>query len=234
MPILNMIYWATWWGGGWQPWANTVAYYKFEWDLKDYSGNWHDLTWRWTITYITDTWMNKQVAYFQGRSSWNSTWAVSTSFTQQLTPSTFCVRYKAKSNGGSYPNRFFMLTYNDGSWYRLTGLITAWESNADFKIRANSDYKFQTWVYPDVWGWWHCAVATIWEWYAKIYLDGEYKNQNTYSTADLSTSTPILIGSNDSYYWYNWYIGTAIIENRIRTEQEVANYYNKTKSEYGL
>ena len=36
MPIINIVYEEHKW---WKPWANTIAYYKFDWNLNDSSGN---------------------------------------------------------------------------------------------------------------------------------------------------------------------------------------------------
>jgi len=220
---------------GWKPWANTIAYYKFEWDAKDYSWNSHNLTTN-NVTYVTNSWISKTVAYFNWSSYWTNSQAKSEQFSQKLTPSTFICWYKAEANGWSYPNRFWLVELfdNDVSVYTRTWLITSWGSNADFKVRANRDYAFNTGVYPDVWWWWHCVVATIWEWYAKIYLDWEFKNSNTYTTADITQNTRVLISSRDTYYNYKWWIGDVIIESKVRTAQEVADYYNQTKTNYWL
>ena len=43
MPILNMVYYAAEWGGWWQPWANTVAYYPLKENLNDIVGT-HNMT----------------------------------------------------------------------------------------------------------------------------------------------------------------------------------------------
>ena len=29
---------------GWKPWSNTIAYWEFDWNLNDSSGNWYNLT----------------------------------------------------------------------------------------------------------------------------------------------------------------------------------------------
>lgn len=41
-----------WWG--WQPWANTLAYYQFNDDLTDSSWNWNNFSW---TPYWYDTWI---------------------------------------------------------------------------------------------------------------------------------------------------------------------------------
>ena len=217
----------------WKPWVSTIAYYKFEWDAKDYSWNSHNLTTN-NVTFVTNSWISKTVAYFNWTSSWTNSQAKSEQFSQKLTPSTFICWYKAEANGWSYPNRFTLVELydNDVSVYTRTWLITAWGSNTDFKVRANRDYAFETGVYPDVWWWWHCVVATIWEWYAKIYLDGELKNSNTYTTADITQNTRVLISWRDTYYNYKWWIGDVIIENKVRTAEDIAKYYNRSKDNY--
>ena len=232
MAIFNTVYGWEW---SWKPWANTIAYYKFEWDANDYSWNSHNLTTN-NVTYVTNSWISKTVAYFNGSSYWTNSKGISEQFSQQLTPSTFICWYKAEANGWSYPNRFFLVELSDDEVdvYARTWIITARNNNADFKIRANRGRIFQTWVYPDVWWWWHCVVATIWEWYAKIYLDGELKNSTTYTTADITENTKIQISSTDSYYNYKWWMWECIIENKIWTAQEIADYYDQTKWKYWL
>lgn len=220
---------------GWQPWANTIAYYKFEWDANDYSWNGHNLTASWNVSYVTNSWASKEVVYLNGSSSSNTTWFVSADFSQQLTPSTFVMWYKAVNNGGSNPLMvIFVQMYKNTNAYARTGVITA-RSSDNFTIRAYRDFVFNSWVQPDFWWWWHCVVVTVWEWNAKLYLDWEYKNGTTYTTADITETTRIYIWKNDDTgFGYKWWISDTIIENKSRTAQEVADYYDQTKSNYWI
>lgn len=66
-----------------------------------------------------------------------------------------------------------------------------------------------------------------------------YKNAlwNSYGTNHLETSnnvSTINVSSENQYDHFTWYISEAILENRIRTTQEVTDYFNGTKSNYGI
>lgn len=231
MPIINMVYKKKKW---WKPWANTIAYYKFEWDAKDYSWNWHDLTASWNVSYTTLNW--RQVVYMQGSSSWNSTKLVTATFTTSANvPATFSIWCRTNANGWSIPNGYQLLIYYlQSSPYYRQWIYTSWGNNRDYKIGTNQNLQ-STWVYPDIWdNTFHLVTATFTTSNMKLYIDWTLKYTWTWTSA-LSYNWKILVWSNDdSYYWFNWYIWDTIIENIAWDDAAIANYYNQTKANYWL
>jgi len=231
MPIINMVYKKKW---RWKPWANTIAWYKFEWDAKDYSWNWYDLTANWNVSYTTLNW--RQVVYMQGSSSWNSTKLQSANFARSATiPSTYSIWCRTNTTSGSYPNQYILFQSVQNASPRNRQWIMTARWNGDYRIWLTSNSWLDTWIYPYKWdNTFHHIVATIDTSTSKLYVDGV--NVYTWSwTSSISYTNWINVWSNDNtYYWFNGYIWDAILESKIWSAEDVSNYYNSTKSNYGL
>lgn len=222
MPIFNSVYWWWgWWGWGWQPWANTIAYYPLESNVNDYSWNWYNLS-PTNITYTTlSSWL--KVATFNGSSSkattssfLNQSWDFTTSmwfYGDNITASLAVMRCNAAS---------------DSSW-------RVWDIHKDVnRIRAimngggvsTNEQGFTNNT------WYHMVVTKEWTTW-KIYINTVLKGT---AASNYSGSTNMALWyiqyANDRFW--KWYISKFILEDKARTAQEIADYYNQTKSNYWL
>lgn len=212
-------------GGWWQPWANTIAYYPLTSTstVNDMSGNNNTLTNRWAI-FTTLLWVD-------------------------------CADI---NNNGFYISSWFTLnTETISCWFNLKNgnihntIIKQWSS-----FWQN---VFGVWYRPSLWlaitdWWWSWTKEiivswdlTVWQWYHLVLTQENWKNWKMYLNWNLYTSWwdsrtttpdwPFYIWYSDinpsNTYWYN-YISEVIIENKVRTAQEISNYFNQTKSLYWI
>ena len=236
MPIINLVYEEPKW---WKPWANTVAYYPFTSTstVNDMSGNNRNLTNNGT-QFWTYGWVD--CAYLPRVDSKKLYWTLPLTWNQ---PFTFNV----------YINRQWNSYRADGSW-QIFVLGNVWTSSACFwtTIIDSTSWEGSS-VYNKyrVWTWWNDKTAsqtnTVWEWNmitvtnnswdVKLYLNWtQILNQTIsfYISADTFTigSFPTTVWSQ--YQWFYWYMSNFIVENKVRTAQDISDYYNQTKSNYGL
>lgn len=206
-------------GWGWQPWANTVAYYKFDWNLNDSSGNNRNMSlYRGSVTYWT-IWNNKY-GHFD-----SSTW------TNQVTiplpwDFTFLMWVNPQYDyADTYPRAMVDMQYNSSSGcLRLFGTIHPWDWTY-YHINTNERHLI-------VYSW----TQSIGE--AKFYcVDENYSESGitfTHITGDQKLKLNQIWDANNSNYTNNTYLSEIIIENKVWTDQEIQDYYNQTKANYGL
>ena len=226
MPILNMIYWATWWGGWWQPGENTIVYYPLTENANDYSGNGYNATnyegtfstqnwcYLWTITSRLELpsmtiWQTFTISAWLKLPNWQPTW-----------DKEFDIYYDWS---GSYRN----ILYRCNAW---------WIDCYTWYNRTSHNAKT---VSVAFWTWWdNIILSKTWTSYS-IYLNG-----NLLGTFSSAYNVSIPWWSNSINIWHVsystssssafWYVKDYIIEDKSRTVQEVADYYNQTKSNYWL
>jgi hypothetical protein len=78
---------------------------------------------------------------------------------------------------------------------------------------------------------WTNAIFTNDSWTQKLYINWQ---EVWTSSQTLDTQNSLNIWWRYASYYFDWKISEFIIENQARTAQEVADYYNQTKSNYGL
>lgn len=231
MTILNMIYWATGWGGwGWQPWANTLAYYKMNQNGNDETGN-YNLSDNGTPVYVYDNTYSKYVLSMSGVSDHNYLYTTSlpSSTTNQVTIHCLCKGNVATANymgcWGTYSadgssNWIRVELY---SWFKwvVTGLNSSHLDNWAFTWI--SDAQLTSWQL-------HSVSFDKSTWAVKVYFNWVLVNSGTASSANMPSSTWLSyltiwtqwnVNSNDRSY--NWLISEFIIEDKIRTDQEVSD-----------
>ena len=213
---------------GREPWANTVAYYPLTstTTVNDMSGNNRNLTNN-NVVFGTYQWVN--CWYFNAR--WSSTW--------------YCWLY----NSSFYPwgSASFPITVN--LWF-----LASW----------NSTYHNPRLIWPILWAkepnkvvaWWYNGwdidwlMFNIWERTNAIFvlIDNNhytvYKNwvlqyENVYTDISVWNSKYLVVWTREDNwtgYWdkWDWWISNLILENKVRTADEVSAYYNQTKWNYWL
>jgi len=229
----------------WQPWANTLAYWKLNWDLNDSSGNNRNLTNAWWLTFATVD--GVECAYYD----W--VWTGDCyAYCQTLpTPSVITINIWAKANNSwtwsyarwlfhtncynSRPNEWVRWEYYSGSLFPNV-LVWSWFDFNDI-VYNWIDYN----SIRDKWCLWTVVYDNT-TYKVDIYFNGQSYGSSTFSTYHPSGNWcwffTLWTGFNatDSWIsrkWYGW-ISDSIIEDKARTAQEVADYFNQTKWDYWI
>jgi hypothetical protein len=205
----------------WQPWANTLAYYPLTQDANDYSGNNRN----WTasnVNYTALSWVD--CAVFNGNNSkitWNwglwvsditiSAWVNSSSWTNLLSMAAMC-----------WWSESVQMWLRNG----VTAEGDIWNGNDDTTV---SDWSVRDWNR-------HNLIATYDRQYLTFYVDWILIWQSA-ETISFSINNMWIwwhYANSSGLFSFTWYISNVIYENKIRTSQEVSDYYNQTKWNYWI
>lgn len=210
---------------GWQPWVNTLCYYPFDTDYSDQSWNGYNLTNRWATT-IWTKWGVDCAVFIKDNNSWLYTTSIP--FNTISTSMTFNFWMYVDQFNTWENNVFWMWTASAGSciilWYLQP--INIWHRwYNDIATSTNSTLST-----------WQNIVVTQDSSWTKIYLDWNQIGSSSYYAT--------LSGNEFNVWYFNWssalnrkYIGwmsNLILESKTWTAQEVVDYYNQTKSLYGI
>lgn len=205
-----------------EPNANTTLYLPLNWNLIDSYNN-ITYSWNWTGSYATWDW-SVQAANF-GWSNSITLWT-SRDFENGTGELTYCFWFTTTSPSteqrcafnlsGKYFNEVRIYNSKLGlyclSWW--TNIDTYWTTT----LVANTKYL---------------ATITLKEnWDAKVYLNWQLEWTTAITTFGSLTSQfwqNIWAGRNNNSQFWRWMIKDFIIENKVRTADEVLNYYNSTK-----
>lgn len=222
----------------WQPWINTVLYMPLDWDVVDYSSYNRSFTVYGSTASVGspvfDTLASwKKVANFIATDSHSSNWIA---FTDNVTdiPSSWNMTVSSWINRSS-------------NWSRYMGIVD---------YRGNSRYTWMTWIHQNNRFLFHGVsqetsdfIPTVWTWYnmictvdngtCYIYKDGVqiYSDSYTYNSPSQKVCLWCFYNSwatNAREESFNWKLWDVIVENKARTAQEIADYYDLTKSLYGI
>lgn len=206
----------------WKPWSNTIAYYKFDWNLNDSSGNNRNLSWGNVWTFWTASWwwtyaIFNQSAYINKLDSipFNSNWYTVSmwyNYNQNTTSQRIAMDY---ANGNTYFPR--LRQDSDGKTY----IWVSW---------FNTDY-----ILNSVWAW-HNIVITVVGNSITLYID--WISVKTGTSSSINTNYSLILGRDYNQTWTTYtsrnYLGETILESVWWSAQEIADYYNLTKSNYWL
>lgn len=215
MPILNMVYYAAEWGWGWwQPWANTIAYLPMKTDLLDHSGTWTTATVSWTVSLESWHW------YFNGGKIYGTLSSIPTSYTISMW-------IKATSLPSHWETLSCIWQYNTYSNFWL------WLNNTDKRVTySRRDVNYPPWPIVDTTNW-YLVTITYGSWTVALYINWTYSTGTTsFPTTALWTSDYIIADNTGANFY--WYINDYILEDKVRTAQEISDYYNQTKANYWL
>lgn len=206
----------------WQPWANTVAYYPLDADFNDASWNNRNLTNSWaTITTVWDIscgyWDGSATTYYQWFSLTREKRTISMWIRGIATNDNVWLQIAKRSYWFTWA--LWIMFY---SWFLFAG---DWAGAGTSSVSASTN----TWYY---------AVSTQ-EWsvvnfYVNWVLIWTENNRPDYSTR-IPDGWALWSQNNTwAYAKLNWYMSNVILEDKVWTAQEVADYYNQTKANYGL
>jgi hypothetical protein len=203
---------------GWTPWANTLAYWKFDWNLNDSSGN--GVTFLWT-PYGYSTWIDWQalentnnVQLDSSLTQWDIySWAFTIAFCVNMQNSSSIQRIFAYGGSPSWSVDLQYEFYNDFSGFQVytNGLA----QRIAFPL-AN----------PWIWVWKNIVVTGDGVNQIECYIDGvktnaynDYNTTFTYPSQSTSFSIRWSDGANNLLDW-------VIIENKHWTQSDVDLYLN--------
>lgn len=206
----------------WQPWANTVLYLPFKSDLLDHSWNSVSLVTQGSVS------IDNATAKFNGWYIYK-TWSYGAALP-------FTVSLWVKFN--SIPSSEECCIINSNHY---SGLYYGWNISL---IASNKQIRLETLPWSAVYtgvtavtNTRYYVTAVIKSGGSILYLNGTQKNTTT-GTPNLQNY--LWIGTN---YWkgsdlwkqvLKWNLSEVVIENKVRTAQEVSDYYNSTKSLYWI
>lgn len=216
----------------WKPWTNTMGYYTFDdqnaSQITDTSWNNRNLTW-WTMPSYTLVSGSNYAWVFSNVSSSNI--APSYSYWPMNWDYTILCWVKPTTNTASYVNIFYGWTTGNEHQISL--------------IRGYNSGQFEYFDYTDAG---HITKRTTIKTWASLntwYLVGYTRNWTSVKTYYDWVNTNSITGNSSSYnktfylwsanVWLSrlpWQIWECIIENKVRTAQEIADYYNQTKASY--
>ena len=220
----------------WKPNANTLAYYPLSIDTKDYSWNGRDGT-NSNVTFsngiATFNWSNAMVTVADAswQRPWNnmtiSLWGKANSWTHTESWQDLFLLWKFQFYSSWLYNMFYRIiivnsTKNALWWF------SSWADYSTYPLETTAPISLDTWYLY--------TITTEWT-SKKFYLNWTLINQATSNTTTSTNSVPLTIWNwwyNNHQAYFNWNISNVILENKTWTSAEVLNYYNTTKSNYGL
>lgn len=228
--------------GWWQPWANTLAYYKLDEDGNDYSGNSYDMT-TWATSYETlSSWI--KVGRFNSSTVVGLPWNVNYNYWLDIMwNNTNPFTYSFYARAITFPSWQLYVMYVQwqgpyyATWINLySNKVNIWLWNG-----AWSDYafkEFSTTVSTDTW--YHFVFTynyNSWSPYVKC-----YQNWTLLNTISTNAWTNWYSLDNRSWMWYanGWAnnqvvdLSEFIIEDKEWTADEISDYFDQTKSLYGI
>lgn len=226
------------WGGGWQPWENTIAYYQV--NSSDTSSNVYDNYWNndatryWTASYETlSSW--KRVINFTW-SNWLYCW------NKVISSQPYTINLWLYQNWSQSPDNTIISNQNDDwnywnilAYYDETTLIDFywwWDWNW-YSYSTDNGAALSTWT-------WHNVVVVV-NWNTiQFYVDSVLIKTNTYAVApDFTNSTDLSIWflrsnwqGSSNFRFFNGKLSEMIFESKARTVQEIIDHYNQTKALY--
>jgi len=217
--IKRILVWQGWvekqiYPAGWKPWANTIAYFPFETDATDTQGR----------ATLSNTWTQDTIWYkFQNPGS-----NVIISWLNNYTVRWYCAWAKLNSFTGGW----WKWSYYDKSsmWFFLAdGGTTSWASVWIFytssyaQAKHSFSYTVGDWVLIWVWYDWTNSVYWVnWDYWI-IRASSGYNFWNTFCLLEAKSGQSV-----DMTY------SKLIVEDACWTQSQWVDYYNQTKSNYGL
>lgn len=218
-----------------QPWVNTIAYWKLDWDLTDELWNYDgSVAGSWVITYESLPW-DSNVKCAKVYSGWWSDWiwlssTIWTEWGTAQTSLTFATFMKlTTSNSDAFLlyaawNAWWCVTnilYNHQYWLWLW-LGNNWENddNVSYTLNTNTRYSV-VWTYDH--------TTRLKSYYVNWVLVGSVTAQNDYNTNATGTQA-FLARVND-----NTYLSNAVLETNVVWDiTTVQSYHDTFKSLYWI
>ena len=234
MPIINLVYEAPEWWGWWTPWANTLAYYRFNNNLDDSSWNGNTASMaQWTATYYTVNWDNKAIT-----TSGN---VVKSGVQQQdiLTANhTLSFWINQTSINYLWDARVMWALWASGAithiWIWINGTNGLWW--CVYFWQPNKSWNYTKYTYTFSLNTWYNIILSI---------DNSMNCSCYVNWGQVWTAQTIVTSwTTDFYFWnnyqlwdssyMNWYLDDIIIENKAWSSTEAGDYFAQFKWNYWI
>ena len=202
----------------WRPWANTIAYYSFDdqsnSQITDASWNWYNLIWT-APSYQQLSWTDYYWV-FTGSQWWGCNMTISWDFTQimWINISNTWQQYMSIVYSNDWTSAQISIIYGYRSWE-----IEMYTPGNRATLQSSTQLNT-----------WYLVSITKESWTLKWYINGVYKTQFSTSV----TWAEFYLGRANLWGYFKWGINNCILENKVRTAQEISDYYNQTKWNYWL
>jgi hypothetical protein len=206
----------------WHPWANTLCYLPI--DNNDTTSTVYDHSWNWNNFSCTN-------CSFQTLSSGKRVLSLSEWYLQRPAVFTSPVYTINMWFFASYQYAYlFSQIYVNGSYWHWIEIYNHALSIYDNRNIYNAQWTRITGARYNI----CCTINNSWN--QKVYINGAE------ATSSSNNPSTLNMWSATTYLWYNrrqktpstWRIWATILETGNWTEQQVLDYYNSTKSNYGL
>ena len=215
---------------GWQPWANTVAYRPLNSTTTVNDQSWNNYN-------LTQTWGS--FGTYSGVDCFYNGWSTTGYFNLTSAP---------LIPSGNASRTISLWTNFSSLWSRY--VLSYWSQNGTWRglnLQTTSSYSFVNIIWKTL-RWPNISIGVRYlhtittEWNEiKYYVNWVLQATNTDTTINtnaITSSLPFRLmrvnNSTSTSYQTRWYLSEVIIENKARTEQEIQDYYNQIKSNYGL
>ena len=231
MPIINMVYKKKKW---WKPWANTIAYYPLSSTstTSDMSGNWYTLTQNWNSDFWTYLWVDCLYAHWSD-GSWFKCLTNQSINNSVLWNSFTLVFWWAREASNKWIWCWF--GWKNWSWNGLQYYANS--NNVELDVLYNWSINSLKSTPTITAQQWNLFVVVYDNWTEKWYINWNEVVSGSYTVGTINVFWVwCFFWTEVAGYTYQWngYVSNCIIESKARTLDEIANYYNQTKSNYGL
>lgn len=210
---------------GWEPWANTIAYYPLEIDTNDYSGNNRNLTNSWVLFVNNIWWATIPIWYWDGWDRAYRTWDYQLSAWYTLS-----LRQKALSSSTQF---IFDMRNNNQYWQWFYLMVENGNFSVRQQISSSSEEEFNRGWDSNRNHWVLTWTGSVWT----VYFNWTQVKQASIANS-INTTNWTVLSLWTRYSWatspFTWYISKMIIENVAWTADEIADYYNQTKANYWI
>ena len=217
-----------------KPWANTIAYYQLTTSttISDMSGNNRNLTQVDNSTFWTYNWVN--CVYV----SWSNASWFHCLYTRDITSNVLGTQFTVQFWGNRDNSKNIRCGWGwaNGSWNGYNLFI---DENWKAVCEALNNWSINSISYS--WGYsawtWYLITWTYDNWSCKLYINWTQVASWTYTAWAINVFwVGTTFGTEATWYTYQWngYVSKVILENKVRTAQEINDYYNWTKADYWL
>ena len=213
-----------------KPWTDTIAYWKLDWDLNDYSWNNRHATWSSNITYQTLTSWIKVAKTTSNSNDWISVpWNIANLLSWDFTVSFWI------NPAWAWTMWLMFAIRRDVSPYTWV-LIWYWFSDNYIRFNLNDNEYIRTSVTRSQIQWKRTHIClTRKNWVVKCYINANQEwsmNSSSFTTNWDSWYIVSRINAQNMYSWTMW--SEFIVEKKWRTDEEIIKYVNNTKNKYWL
>ena len=213
----------------WKPWANTMGYYTFDdqnaSQITDTSWNNRNLTWGAMPSYTLVSGSNYAGNYANTSSSaWQKY-----SYGSMNGDYTILLWVKPTATWSCYLTTFDSNLTNNNHQISIIYGYNSWQFEYYDDLQSSTLKRIVIKSWATVNNWYLIGYTRNWT-AVKTYQNGEASNTITWSNSTLTKY--LFMWSSRSWDRLKWQIWECIVENRVWTAQEIADYYNQTKSSY--